>query len=154
MEKKSTLDLIGENSFFEEFFWDEKEELAQSLKAPIVYRPDEILLEQGAEDASLFVLLDGELKVTKNEAQNRELAVLKPGAIFGSIPSLLSQPRNTNILAKTEATVLKFEEMEFHDMDPQIMGKFKDRFIELLFQRIETLNLENSRLKEELGKFS
>lgn len=154
VDKKKLLDLIGENLFFDEFFWDEKEDLVQLLNDPAEYPAGEIILEQGQEDSSLFILLDGEVRVTKNEFPEEELTVLTPGTVFGSIPSLLSKPRATNMIAKTPVIALRFAELEFSEMDSKIMSKFKDRFIDVLFQRIEKLNTINAKLQEKLNQAS
>jgi small-conductance mechanosensitive channel/CRP-like cAMP-binding protein len=74
------------------------------------YTAGEALVRQGDEGGSLFVLLDGEVRVRRTDGGvARELARLGPGSFFGEMSLLTGEPRSASVLALDEVEVVVVE---------------------------------------------
>jgi CRP/FNR family cyclic AMP-dependent transcriptional regulator len=69
---------------------------------PLVIAADHDVISEGATTEHLFILIDGELRVTKN---GHELARLGAGEIVGEMSMLDSRPPSATVTAKTSSTV-------------------------------------------------
>jgi signal transduction histidine kinase len=68
----------------------------------------ERLIEEGTDGDAFFVIVDGELEVTKRSRQGEvPLARLGPGAIVGEMAVIEGVPRNASVTARSEASVLR-----------------------------------------------
>jgi CRP-like cAMP-binding protein len=74
-------------------------------------RPGQVLVEQGAEGQSFFVLARGAVRVTRRDATGTEhaLATLHDGAIFGEMALISAQPRTATVAATTACDLLEFD---------------------------------------------
>jgi signal transduction histidine kinase len=71
-------------------------------------QPGETLIRQGDTADALFVVLDGELEVTRQSGNSRvPLAVVGPGALQGEIAALEGGRRLATVAATREAEVLR-----------------------------------------------
>ncbi|MFN7987723.1 MAG: mechanosensitive ion channel family protein [Thermoanaerobaculia bacterium] len=78
------------------------------------YTAGETLVRQGEEGGSLFVLLDGEVRVRRADGGTaRELARLGPGSFFGEMSLLTGEPRSASVLALDEVEVVVVEKAAF-----------------------------------------
>lgn len=93
------------------------------------YRPGERLFEAGEEGESAFVILGGQADVLiRVDGEDREVAVLSQGEIFGEIAALTEQPRTTAIRARGDLTVLRLERQTILNL----MKEFPDIALELI----------------------
>ena len=71
------------------------------------YRKNMVLIQQGDDTGSLYILLDGEMRVYIEDEHGRELTVkiLKPGDSFGELALLGDFPRIANVVALTDCVV-------------------------------------------------
>ncbi len=70
--------------------------------------PGEVLIRQGDEADALFVVLEGELEVTRQSGESRiPLAVVGPGSLQGEIAALEGGRRLASVSARGEAEVLR-----------------------------------------------
>ena len=70
--------------------------------------PDEVLIREGDEADALYVVLDGQLEVTKRTGSSEiPLARVGPGALQGEIAALEGGRRLASVRALTEAEVLR-----------------------------------------------
>ncbi len=70
--------------------------------------PGEVLIREGDEADALFVVLDGELEVTRQSGESRiPLAVVGPGSLQGEIAALEGGRRLASVSATREAEVLR-----------------------------------------------
>jgi signal transduction histidine kinase len=68
----------------------------------------ERLIEEGTEGDAFFVVVDGELEVTKRSGSGEvPLARLGPGGIVGEMAVIEGAPRNASVTAVTDAHVLR-----------------------------------------------
>jgi small-conductance mechanosensitive channel len=81
----------------------ELKSLAQSLVSSTL-AAGEVLLQEGEQGSSLFVLCEGALEVTTGAgAEEVRLAVIHPGHVVGEMSLLTGAPRSANVRALTEA---------------------------------------------------
>ncbi len=146
--------LINNIPFFRDFSQQQKKEIASLENKVDVYEPKAIIVEEGGEDVTAFVLLKGEAIVTRNDLPTVVINTLTMGALFGEVSFLTKTPRTTNIIAKTEAKVLRLDGDMFAKLKRDTRDKLKDKFIEVLVGRISEMNSALVTLKVELEAIS
>ena len=62
----------------------------------------EIIVREGEESSDAYIILTGEVEVTKKD---RHLATLRENSIFGEIAMVDSRPRTATCTAKTDVTL-------------------------------------------------
>lgn len=73
-------------------------------------RPGDVLIEEGAEGTSFFVLVRGSVRVTKQlDGAQVVLAGLHDGAIFGEMALVSAQPRTATVTAVNDCDLLEFD---------------------------------------------
>ena len=96
MKEKEVLALMDDILFFKRFTASEKEALARESHINH-FKKGDYFIRQGDKDLTIFILLKGELSITKDEAPKTELNVLKAVAFFGELPLITGQRWSTNI---------------------------------------------------------
>ncbi|GEM_PF-3404102 len=155
MEKIGNEALIKEvmNSFdfFQEFTEEEKGEMI-SLKNNISSFDDgEKVICQGDIDFAIFLVLEGEAVVSKEEAPSIHFLELKKGDVFGELSLLGKRLRSANVISKGGTKALKMEGLFLDSMPASIQNKFKDNFIKGFIKRIDWMNQRILSIKEELN---
>lgn len=94
------LDTLRRNEVFGVLSEGELHHLAESMTR-LTYGPGEIVVRQGDEADSLFVVNNGRLRVLLQGegVRNEEVAVLEPGAVFGEMSILLGGKRTATVMA-------------------------------------------------------
>lgn len=90
-------------------------ELARTL--PVVeVTPGTVLFREGDSGREMFVLLDGEIEVTKQSKRNHDarVALLGPGDWFGEMSILDVLPRSASVRALAPSRLLR---ITAHDLD-------------------------------------
>jgi CRP-like cAMP-binding protein len=92
------------------------------------YRKGQILFFQGDPDDSVFVLLDGSIKVfvTSSEGDEMTLTTLRPPDSFGELAAIDGRPRSACAQALEPTTVVTFSRARFLDLlraHPQLMER-------------------------------
>jgi small-conductance mechanosensitive channel/CRP-like cAMP-binding protein len=78
-----------------------------AVSAPMaVYGSGETLVRQGDEGQSMFVVLDGEVRVVLEPRRN-EVARIRRGGYFGEMSLLTGDPRSATVLAAGDVTVVE-----------------------------------------------
>jgi cAMP-dependent protein kinase regulator len=74
-------------------------------------RAGDVVIAQGAEGTSFFVLVRGTMTVTHQptEGEPRQLATLGDGAICGEMALVSAQPRSATVTAVTDCDLLEFD---------------------------------------------
>lgn len=79
-----------------------------ALCEPIMLLPGAILIEEGTDGDAFFVIVDGELEVTKRSGEgDLPLARLEAGGIIGEMAVIEKRPRNASVRAIGPAEVLR-----------------------------------------------
>lgn len=152
MREREILKLIKEISFFKPFTAGEKKTLANLDNHLIEYKKGDFVISQGDKDSTIFVLLKGNLAITKNEVPDAELNTLKAGALFGEVPFITGKKRSTNVVAKNKVLVLKMDSHLLKTLDPSILNKFKDHLLKIIIKRLDEMNSAMAAFKFEFEK--
>lgn len=77
----------------------------------------QLVLREGDSGDSLFVVLDGELEVTKRQgSQDVLLALYKPGQFFGEMALLEQAPRSASVRTLQESRLLVVSQVAFQTL--------------------------------------
>jgi len=140
LEFEKALKLFDDIAFFSSFSKEERRFLASLDCNLIACRDKEILVKEGEQDLSLFILLEGRVSVGKQKFPGVVLSVLDPGAVFGEISMVRRRPRTTTIAADGETVVLRMDAEMIERLNPLLVNKIKNQLIELLMQRLDEMN--------------
>jgi eukaryotic-like serine/threonine-protein kinase len=119
--------------FFKDFPDNDLWELINSAEW-IRLPPDAEIVQEGQADASFYVLVTGEVSVTKS---TRQIVRLYPGDCFGEMGLLSGRPRTATIAAITEITVMKLRDSVVQRMSVNCQLKFQRQFLTTLIERLE-----------------
>ncbi len=101
-ERLFRLDTLRRNDVFGVLSEGELHHLVERMKR-LTYGPGEVVVRQGDEADSLYVLNNGRLRVMLRgeevDSRNEEVAVLEPGAVFGEMSLLLGGKRTASVVA-------------------------------------------------------
>ncbi len=94
---------------------DEQFEFLASLTHKFTYPRGSILLTQGERSNSLFIVVEGRLKVYANGAEGRQtlLAFLGPGDFVGELSLLDDGPRSASVMAVEDTQTLLITQEAF-----------------------------------------
>ncbi|MGO9571494.1 MAG: protein kinase domain-containing protein [Desulfomonilaceae bacterium] len=136
--------LLKAIDFFRPFSRLEIEEVTQ-FGTFIRYEPGQVIVREGDVDTTFFVLLNGTVRVIKN---NRKIADLPKGSCFGEMGAFTKTPRTAHVIAREPCIVLKLDLKVLERESPDLKLKFYQVFIETLISRLETTT---KRLSGEQG---
>jgi CRP-like cAMP-binding protein len=91
------------------------EELAQiaQLSEAVEYEKDDPIIRQGELGKTMYVILNGTVRVHRD---NREMARLGEGEVFGEMTLLDAEPRSASVTALTNVTLLRIRQADFDDL--------------------------------------
>ncbi|MZH41137.1 MAG: cyclic nucleotide-binding domain-containing protein [Nitrospinae bacterium] len=150
MDTLQNIKYFDELEIFKNFTNQEKSEIASFTQNFVSCRKGDLILQQESNDPSLYIILDGQVVLKKNEQKDVEIATLLPGSIFGTIPSLPVTPRNKNVIALSNSLVLRIDRPILKTLSPTIINKFNFEFINILFRRVAEMNVRISRERSEV----
>ncbi len=104
-----------------------------------------MIIREGDTDYSFFVLLKRVVAIVKNNPKEVTITRLKAGAIFGKIAYTAKRTRTTSVIADGDVIALKIDTKNIDELKPAIPTKLKDRLIEILVNRLETMNEQATR---------
>jgi CRP-like cAMP-binding protein len=119
------------------------------------YDAGELVIEEGGEDAWIYFLLSGTVRVEK---KGTEIAVIdKAGEIFGEMRLLDGLARSASVYAEEKTVCLAFDP---HGEDIQSSPDQKTMFLLLLYKmfaeflssRLRVMDNELLQIKKETGK--
>lgn len=84
---------------------DELDEVA-GCATQLDYRPGKVLMTEGGSAHEMFVVVEGEVEVTRN---GEHIADLGPGDFAGEMALLTHTHRNSTVTTKTQASVLHLD---------------------------------------------
>ncbi|MZH01967.1 MAG: cyclic nucleotide-binding domain-containing protein [Nitrospinae bacterium] len=145
MDQEQAFELIDQLSFFSGFTEQEKHFLSTLESQIYKYLPSDVIIKEGETDYSFFILLKGVVAVVKNNPNQVTIAKLKAGAVFGEIAYVAKRKRMTSVIADGDCIALRFETKNLDNLKPAIPTKLKDKLIEILVRRLETMNEQVTR---------
>jgi CRP-like cAMP-binding protein len=110
-----------------------------------VYRYNEMIFEEGAPGDAFYVLLQGNVRISKRIAGVGEeaLAILEPGACFGEMALIDSFPRSADARAHTDCVVgviAKDDLQQLLYVDRDLAYYLLWRFVQVLCARLRETN--------------
>jgi CRP-like cAMP-binding protein len=99
-------------------------ELAEASR-PSLYAAGEVIVHEGDEGSSMFVMSRGEATVTLLEAEGA-VARLRKGAFFGEMSLLTGEPRSATVIAATDCELLEIGGDAFRRIvlpDPELVER-------------------------------
>jgi uncharacterized protein YhbP (UPF0306 family) len=109
--------------------------ISASLQA-IDAEPDTVVARQGGPADKLFIVVDGELEVTREEMGATEtVSTLGPGDLFGEMAILFDKPRGTSARATKPSKLLVLDGATFRSVVAQSLGTTPD-FDQIIRDRI------------------
>jgi CRP/FNR family transcriptional regulator, cyclic AMP receptor protein len=140
LDPDQTFRTLAGIDFFKSFSDEEKKSLSEYSGQILTYRPKSTIIKQGMNENSIFFILKGLVDVNYEEQSTVVLAELGRGAILGEMSFICELPRAANAVAREETMVLRLEGVVYKRMKPDIQNKFKDKVIDILLERIETIS--------------
>ncbi|MHB9154968.1 MAG: cyclic nucleotide-binding domain-containing protein [Endomicrobiales bacterium] len=121
-------------------------EIARHLKEAEFPRGQEIFRQQGSADA-FFIIDTGEVTISKvlGPGQEKLLAVLGPGSVFGEMAFFSDSPRTANARARTDAVLFKIERsdfMHFIQTEPKAGLRVLSGLLQVAMDRLEQTSRE------------
>jgi len=138
-DQERNLTLIKKLSFFSIFSDAEKEYLSTLNNHILSCQPNHVIVRQGDIDTLLFILIKGRVRIFKSERPIIVLAYRMAGDIFGEISYLKKTVRSANAAADTDCIYLTISGIMFKRMSDTIQNKFRERFLDVLVQRLDDL---------------
>ena len=74
---------------------------------------DETIFEEGDLGDSMFIIVDGAVRIHKG---NKEIAVLSKGKFIGEMALLDQEPRSASVTTTEETVLLKINGEDFYDL--------------------------------------
>ena len=101
--------------------------------------PDTVVARQGGPADKFFIVIDGELEVTREEAGSTEtVSTLGPGDLFGEMAILFDKPRGTSARATKPTKLLVLDSDTFRSVVAQSLGTTPD-FDQIIRERVGLL---------------
>lgn len=156
MDKLQLLELIKDVPFFKNFTLPEKHYLSTTDSQVIRYHSNEHIINEGDMECALYIILKGDVGVTKNvipldgakKPKKTLLTKLVPGAVFGEVSLISKRSRTTSVHAIGEVIVLRMDGKMMETLEPKFMNKLQAKLIDLLVQRLDTVNNQLSDLMQ------
>jgi len=141
----SLYEMIKDIPLFKNFSEEDKKMFAQMKHSVLAYNKGDTIIGEGDHYASLFLLIRGSALVTR-KGYDSPVAKLKAGSVFGEISFLTRRPRQSNVIANENILTLKIDDGFFNKVDPAIRDKIKNYLIELLANRLDSMNEALSKI--------
>jgi CRP-like cAMP-binding protein len=145
MEQDQAFELIDQLSFFSGFTQEEKHYLSTLESQIYKYLPSDVIIREGDTDYSFFILLKGVVAIVKSNPTEKTITKLKTGAVFGEIGYVAKRERTTSVIADGDVIALKFNTKDIDSLKPEIPTKLKNKLIEILVTRLESMNDQVTR---------
>ena len=120
------MDLLSNIALFQDFSGELLGAITNSFHLREL-KPEEVLINQGDDGESLFVLVEGLLEVSLQvEGEKRHLSFLRPGSFLGEMALLTGEKRSANVTSSTESLVgelTKESIMSLATENPEVLNK-------------------------------
>ena len=132
--------LLEQIPFFWNFTPEEKERIVEGDSFFESFEEGDYLIHEGAEDATLFIIIKGSVIVTKNSHPDRIMTTLGAGTVMGELAFLSQRPRSTNVIAEEKTVCFVMDNSTMESMDPVFQLRIKNQLIEILIRRLDEVN--------------
>jgi uncharacterized protein YhbP (UPF0306 family) len=116
---------------------EQEVETVEAQLRTVQVQADEVIVRQGSPADKFFIIVDGEVEVTREEdGKTRRLATLGRGQFFGEIAILRDTPRMASVRALQPTTLFAMEREVFRSLVAESIGTTGD-FDRVVRQRLE-----------------
>jgi len=116
----------------------------EGMLEPVKAKKDNAILTEGEEGLDLYVILRGQVRVSKYVQQEEEaIAMLKAGALFGEMAILGQTTRTASVIAHTDVLLYRLDGIRFItylEEDRDAGFKIMKEMSILLSRRLHELN--------------
>jgi len=149
------LSLIKDIDVFKPFSDEAKASLSQRIHS-CTFRKNEFIVHQGDEGDSLFIIVEGAVKVQLRQAGEKviDLAVLGAGKFFGEMALLTGETRSADVVAISETHLIEVtrddiapimqQNPELSNMLAEVLADRKERN-EMMIENSESQQLEDQK---------
>lgn len=111
------------------------------------------IIEEGADDHVVYLLLDGELQVLKRILnKEKRIATIGPGAWVGEIAFIKRVPRTASVDAGLPSHILALDKTAFDSLDADIRLSLMTKFADLATDRALNLARHQNALLEQSSR--
>ena len=108
------------------------------------YRKNCVIVHEGEESSTMFVLLEGEMRVYLEDENGKQLTIriLKPGDSFGEVAMIGEMPRTASVVTQTDCVVCAFPRgkyLAFLKSYPDILLSLSKNLAQLVSDTTEEL---------------
>ena len=108
---------LGDIEGFKELPADDLETLIAPMVSITSYEPGQMIIKQGTEGRSLFILYDGRIHIDLQNKQGKTIQFsLDKGAIVGEMSLVSNQLTGANVSAETTVTMLTLDIETFQEL--------------------------------------
>jgi serine/threonine protein kinase len=133
-------------SLFDDFTDGELQKLI-SISSDRRFSASEVIIEEGASDATLFLVCQGEVSVLQRwDEGDRELKTLHAGECFGEMTFVSKRPRSASVVAKTNTRVIAVNEASMVDLPASVRAKLSLALAAIISEKLRLADKEIKRL--------
>lgn len=100
----------------------------------------ELLFAEGDEGDSMYVVVSGSLEIFRQDVLgDRQIAVIRPGAMVGEMALIEGKPRSANVRAHEDSQLVEVSKAAFENIKremPEIATKLQDELLHLISGRL------------------
>lgn len=140
----SALEALGHVVLFSELDMKELVKVSNAFR-PIELEADQVVVHEGEVSETLFVIVKGAAKVTRNGV---DVAILRAGDHFGEMALLSRRPRTATVRTLRQSRLYALERDRFFHLlksDPVIAAKFLWRLAQTLSLRMDDMYVLQER---------
>ena len=134
------IDILKSMDFFKNFTDEQVKVFSERLIIEEFESGTGVFRENQIGDDSMFIILEGIIKVTKkNKTEERVLANIKEGEFFGEMAMLSPAPRSASATTIKKSRLIRFSDRDYNSFKkdyPGIVVKLNEMFIKVLIQRL------------------
>jgi CRP-like cAMP-binding protein len=153
--KEDKMDLLANIALFQDFSGELLEAITDSFHLKRL-NPEEVLINQGDDGESLFVLVEGLLNVSiQVEGKKRHLTLLRPGSFLGEMALLTGEKRSADVTSSVESLVgelTKSSIMSLATKNPEILEKMTSVVAKRRLKNKELASMSDEAHNEAIQK--
>ena len=140
------IELLHQTDLFQGLTPDELGKIT-GISMKVTTKPGEVIFEEGKEGNQFYLILKGEVRISKMipGVGEEALVVLKKGSYFGEMSLIDNQPRSAHAIANKASELMVIEREDFE----KLLSQDKDLAYKLLWTFLRTLS---RRLRETNDK--
>jgi CRP/FNR family cyclic AMP-dependent transcriptional regulator len=140
----ATIELLATIAIFKDLTPAELGRISELCQEQRV-RSGEFIFREGEPGSRLFVIIDGEVRISRQipGAGEEALAILKKGSLFGEMAVFEKSERSTDAIAHSDVTLLTISRPEFEmllEFNRELATKVLWAVIRLLSSRLRSTN--------------